>query len=545
MTRCTLAVCLVSLALALSPIAAHTEPDTTALARARATAVAGDRTTSIRLYDELLRASPDDVTLLVESAQQLSWNSQYEAAVHRYEQALSIEPGNRFAARERAKVLSWSGRYPDAVDAFRGLVAQDPEDVEARLGLARTLSWSGRQQEARAEYESVLAAGNRVGEARLGLAQTWAWSGQLDEARALYEQARPDLPDTKDADLGLAYVDFWQGRLRPAHAAAAQLAQRYPGDRDVAALQRELNRATAPRITASWDQLDDSDGNLLTVSRLEGSARPPIGASVGLAYANYGMSSAGQRGSIDSLQATASWSPRWRHTLDAMAGLDRLSPPTAGGRSVLDWGLTYSFPAGSHASGWIGVRREPYRYSVPLITNEIVIDSLNAGLRGDIGDHWSLATGASAWDTSDGNRRRAFDFAGTYRFRPGSHTIEVGGVTRWLDWRDDLENGYFDPSNFRSLGVTGRAHGPLLRTQGLDYDLSMEVGAQSYETADATTRGDPYYLVVGKVGWQFAEAGRLEAFAEAGTYASQGAGDWRYTRAGIRFSWNFGSEARR
>jgi tetratricopeptide (TPR) repeat protein len=532
--------CCALLAGLLLSLKAGAEIDDAALAKARAAASAGDSASAIRLYDTLLDASPGEVLLLVESAQQLSWAGRYDEAIRRYDQALAREPGNRFARTERAKVLAWSGRYDEAADAFRALLAEDPDDLDARLGLARTLSWSGRQQEARTEYESILADHPGHGAATLGLAQTHAWSGEFELARPLYEQARQKLPDPKDAELGLAYVALWQGRLREAQAAATSLSTRYPGDPEVADLQRELNRATAPSVAVSWDQLDDTDRNLLTVSRLEGEARLPTGLGINLAYANYDMSSAGSRGSIDSLQATGSWSPKWRHRLEGMVGLDRLKTPTSSGKSVFDWGLTYRFPAGASVNGWVGMRNEPYRYSVPLIVNEIVVQSLFAGLEGSFGPNWRFYGEAEGWDVSDGNSRLAARLSGRYVWKHGLHSLEAGAAARWLDWDEDLDNGYFDPSNFSSLGATGRAYGPVPGPVALDYDVSAEVGFQSFDTEGANTRADPYYLVAGRLFWRFKESGRLELFGEAGSYASQGAEDWRYSRAGIRIVWAFG-----
>lgn len=514
--------------------------DQAALQKARAAANAGDRESAIRQYDELLRTSPDDVTLLVESAQQLSWAGRYEEAIRRYDLALSRDPGNRFARTERAKVQAWNGQYEEAAAGFRDLLASDPADLESRLGLARTLSWSGRQQEARAAYLSILADRPGLGEATLGLAQTYAWSGELEQARALYQQALPELSNPRDAELGLAYVALWQGRLREAQSAATSLAARYPGDPDVAALQRELNRTTAPWVAVSWDQLDDTDSNLLTTARLEGGAILPGGLGLGLSYTNYDMRTEGALGSIDSLQATATWSPAWRHEVKGMVGLDQLKTPVTSGQSVFDWGLTYRFPAGAAASGWIGARREPYRYSVPLVVNQIVVQSLFAGVEGQVGDRWRYSAEVEGWDVSDGNRRVAASLSGRYRWSRGPHQLEAGAATRWLDWDKDLDSGYFDPTDFLSVGATGRAFGPLSARARLDYDLSLELGLQSFDDAGVRTRADPYYVFSGRLSWRFAGSGRLELFGDAGSYASQGADDWRYSRAGIRLIWAFG-----
>lgn len=526
----------------LAPLAGATDADV--LARARAAAAAGDTARAVALYDGLLAGAPDDVTLLNESAQQLSWAGRYDEALARYQRVLSARPDDRFALVERAKVLSWSGRYRESTDAFRALLAANPSDTEARLGLARSLSWSGDQAAARAEFERILAARPDDYEALLGLARTYAWSGRLDEARRLYQQAASATTDDKDARVGIAYLDLWEGDLGSAWVASGRLAAAYPGDRDVADLDQALRRALAPWFAAGWDQMEDTERNLLTASRLEVNGRLPNGMGIGISYVDYDVRSAGERGTIDSLQARVDWSPRRRHRLEAMFGTDRLGRPGQSGHFVSDWGLRYAFPVALSWNGSIGARREPYRYSVPLIDNRIVVDSVTASVSGTLREDWLVNAGIDSWDVSDGNRRVAGDMQVRRRWRLGGSTVEAGGALRWLDWQYDLDSGYFDPSAFLSVGAIGHAFGSLPGYASVSYDLSLEAGLQSFDFGGAETRGDPYYLATGRLTWQAARTLNVELFAEAGSYASEGSEDWRYTRAGLRLVWQPGNASR-
>ena len=522
-------------------LAGEAAPGADRLAAARAAANAGDALGAVLIYDQLLVSAPDDVVLLNESARQLSWAGRHAAAIERYDRVLELDPANRFAAFERAKVLSWAGRYREAIEAFRELIVDDGTDVEARLGLARTLSWSGDQAAARQEYRAILSAQPGHAEATLGLAQTHAWSGEHSEARRLYADAATKLPSPRDAELGLAYLDLWEGNIAGATAASSRLAGLYPGDDEVADLQRAVRRATFPWLAAGWDQMDDTERNVLTAQRYEAGARLPNGVGFGLAYIGYDVRTAGERGSIDSIQARLDWTLPGRHRLDAMVGTDRLEGPAEPGHFVSDWGLSYRFPLSTAWEGWVGGRREPYRYSVPLIDNRIVIDSLFGGVAGRVGEDWRVNAELSGWELSDDNRRTAADLTALRRWARAAHTVEAGGVLRWLDWREDLDNGYFDPSNFVAVGAQARASGPLSRLKSVDYALNLEVGLQSFDYASQRTSGDPYYLMVARVGWQLTPAARLEAFGEAGSYASEGSADWRYSRGGARLVWQFGT----
>lgn len=483
---------------------------------------------------------PAELDALARSAQQMSWEQRFDEALAQYERVLAEDPDHPLARRERAKVLSWAGRFEESAEAFHALLADTPGDVEARIGLARVLSWSGRNAEARAEYEAVLAAHPGHPDALLGIAQTWAWSGNLAKARPAYEAAARAADSPKDARIGLAYLELWEGSPARARREAEALAARHPGDADTLELLAAARAATAPWFSGSWDQLDDSDRNLFTTTRLEAGGTFARGPALRLAYADYDVHTAGAQGTIRSLQGYATWVPRPHHAVEAMLGLDRLEGPGVRDHDVTDWGLRWSFPLQASWNGSLQARREPFRYSVPLIDNRIVIESLAATATGRIGEHWRLSGTASAWSLSDDNRRIAAELAARRSWPHAAHTLEAGGNLRWLDWRRDLDNGYFDPGGFIAWGATARAFGPVRGTSTVDYDVSTELGLQSFDAGGRRTSNDPYYLLVGQLGWQVNRGLRIEGWAETGSYASQGADDWRYTRIGVRFRQGLG-----
>lgn len=521
--------------------AAAAASDPSLLQQARAAGAAGEAERAVALYDAALASDTTDVGALAESAQQLSWLGRYDAALERYERVLALDPASRFALLERAKVLSWARRYRESIAAFDRLLTGYPGDLDGRIGRARALSWSGEMAAARAAYHDVLRDHPDQPDALLGIAQTYAWSGALGEARRGYDAANLALGGRPDAEVGLAYLDLWEGSPAEALAAAKRLAALHPGNGDVRELVRAAQRATAPWVAVSWNQMDDTEQNLITMRRIEAGGWLPGGLRARLAYSDYDVSTAGARGGIQSLQGFAEWIPRPRHRLEAMLGIDRLERPAQPGSSVTDAGLAYRFPLGPAWNGWVSVQREPYRYSVPLVDNRVVIDSLVAGAAGRIGDNWLVSAEASGWRLSDDNRRNAIDLSARRQWHAGTHTLEAGLGARWLDWRDDRDNGYFDPSGFRSIGLLGRAYGPLTAGGRATYDLSVEAGTQSFDASGVRTSADPYYLAVGRLGWQMGDSLRLECFAEAGSFASEGSAQWRYARAGARFVWQFGT----
>jgi len=514
--------------------------DDAVLAEARAAAEAGNVDRSIALYDEFLAANPGDVEALNRSAQQLSWLRRFDEALSRYERVLVIQPDNYFAMLERAKVLSWARKYEESIAAFEELLELEPADLDARLGLARVLSWSGRLGAAREQYLRILDEHPGHGYALLGVAQTYAWSGDLRQARHFYKLAADALDDPKDAEVGLAYIDLWEGASGRALTRAEELDALHSGDGDVSDLLRAARDATAPWIASSWDRMTDSDDHRISTWRTETGFWVPLGVAARLTYVEYDIRSQQQEGDIRSLQARFDWVPLPEHRVQLMLGTDRWSRPSAPSDSTFDWGFNYSFPVRGTWSGFVGSWREPYRYSVQLIDNRVVIDAYTTGVSGSLPGDWRLATQLGVWNTSDDNRRLSADASMRRQWRIGAHSLESGGNLRWLDWRMETGNGYFDPSNFTALGVPLRAFGPLSEALSVSYDVSLELGLQSFSFAGARTSLDPYYITVARISQQLTPALRLEAFAEAGSYASEGSDDWRYTRGGARFVWQFG-----
>ncbi len=510
------------------------------LAEARTAAETGDMERSIALYDRFLAEHPDDIDALNRSAQQLSWDRRFDEALALYEHVLVLQPDNYMALLESAKVLSWDRRYEESIVAFETLLDTEPEDLDARLGLARVLSWSGRLGAAREQYLRILDDHPGHGEALLGVAQTYAWSGDLRQGRRFYQRAAEALDDPKDAEVGLAYIDLWEGASGRALATAEVLDARHAGDDDVGDLLRAARDATAPWISSSWDRMTDSDDHRTSTWRTEAGFWLPLGVAARLTYADYEIHSQQQVGTIRSLQARFDWVPRPEHRVEFMVGTDLWDRPAQASDSTFDWGFNYSFPVQGTWSAFVGAWREPYRYSVPLIDNRIVITAYSAGTSGRLPQDWRLVAAMGAWQTSDDNRRLSADLSLRRQWHLGRHTVESGGNLRWLDWREETGNGYFDPSNFLAVGAPLRAFGPLSEAHSIKYDVSVALGLQSFRFAGASTSLDPYYILVARLSQQVTAALRLEAFAEAGSYATEGSDDWRYSRGGARFVWQFG-----
>jgi len=242
-------------------------------------------------------------------------------------------------------------------------------------------------------------------------------------------------------------------------------------------------------------------------------------------------------GSIDALYGVLGWTPRPRHRAEARIGVERLETSSGQRSNETTEGLAYGFPLSARWDGRLAWDRDPFRYNVPILDNRITGDLYSARVTGTFASAWRFDGGLGRWDLSDDNARKAADAAVLRSWAISGHTIEAGYGARWLDWSDDFDNGYFDPSSFTAHLALGRARGPI-RSLGY-YDVATEAGVQSFTQSGRKVSGDPVVSVFALAGRRIGEAVRLEGYAGYSTFAQQGGKDYRSRRLGARVRWTF------
>lgn len=524
-----MAVCLAVCPLAGGAVASDLEVE------AREAFDAGKGPLALALYDAVLASDPRDAEALFRSGQLLSWDRRYDEAIARYDRLLAIDANRRDAAIERAKVLSWDRRLRDAEAAFREIVERWPKDTDARLGLARTLSWRGKEAAARFEYARVLAADPGNVAARIGTAQTWAWSGRLARARDGYERALAASPDERDAWLGLAYASLWSGDAGSAHEIAGDLSRRYPEDAEVDALIDRTLLATRPSIRTTFDRIEDTDDNKLSIATLGAGIALHRRVELVLGLAHHDMRDPSGDASIDGASLGVDLRPARGHLVSLRAGADRLES-TSGDRTTEPTGsAAWSFGTDRAWRGSVTAARETLRYSPAITDAGIVIDGLRAEGTGRIGDTWRVSSAAAFGDYSDGNERVQLDLGFLARLPVRRVQVEAGLSFSGIDFDRDLDNGYFDPSDFRSaLGVV-RATDTFGNREG-SWSVEGAGGVQSFTVSGVDVDRDRVFLISGTIGWPLGRAVRLDLRGSRGDYAAQ-------TPAGFE-SWQIGLSLR-
>jgi len=470
---------------------------------------AGDHARALALYDEALAEDPANVHALLRSGKLLSWDKKYGEALDRYDRALTREPGNTDVLLERGKVLLWSGRYDDAVGAFEKVLATNPSEPWALCGTAQAYAWRGRQEEARPFFEKALAAD----------------------------------PDLKEARLGLAYADLEAGDTSAALAGVSALKARYPDDPEVAALEVAVNRARAPWVQVGYEHLDDSDQNRMNTYLAEGGFALPAGLDLRLGYAHDDLhgpvpGNGDADGSADRGSAVLGWQPKLRHRGELRLGAARLTDSTNAERTTATGALTYTFPIASW-TGRAAAAYDPFLYSPEILDNEIDILSLNFSVSGRAAPRVQVEAGAGYGDFSDGNTRWNANAGAWYVWTWPRRNLMAGGVIRYLTFSEDLDDGYFDPSDLVAGLASLRSSGAI-GASAWEYEATFEGGVQSYTFDGAKNTGKPLFNLFGLLAHPLPRGLSFQLLAGWSNSSTASGPGFRSVSYGARLRWTIG-----
>lgn len=429
---------------------------------------AGESAKALSLYDEILAGDPGNVHALLRSGMLLSWDRKYDEALSRYDRALTREPHDEKVLLERGKVLLWSRRYDEAIASFDAVLKRNPKEPWALCGTAQAYAWRGRNAEARPFYERALAAD----------------------------------PNLKEAQLGLGYVDLEEGDTSSALARATALEARYPDDAEVADLDKAVRRARAPWVQIGYDHVDDSDDNRMNTYRAEGGFALPARLDLRFGYAHSDLhgpvpASADADATADTLYGVLGWQPKPRHRGELRLGAMALTDSAGADRTTGIGGVSYSFPMATW-TGRASVARDPFLYSPRIVDNRIDVTAFAFGASGLAAPRVRIDANAAYGDFSDGNARLSADGGAWYVWTWPKRTLLAGGAVRYLNFSDNLDNGYFDPSNLYAALGSVRSYGSIGSSRW-EYEGSIEAGAQSYTFDGVTTTGKPLFNLYGLV----------------------------------------------
>lgn len=470
---------------------------------------AGDNANALALYDEVLAANPGDIHALLRSGMLLSWDKKYDDALARYDQALTREPHNAQVLLERGKVLLWSRRYDEAIAAFEKVLQEDPHQAWALCGTA----------------------------------QAYAWRGQNAKARPYYERALVTDPGLKEARMGLAYVDLDEGDTSAALELSTALKAQYPDDAEVAELDRAVRKARAPWIQIGYDHMDDSDENRMNTYLAEGGFSMAARTDLRLGYAHSDLhgpvpGNGDADGTADILYGALGWQPKPRHRGELRVGAARLTDSTGSKRTTAVGGLAYTFPMATW-SGRAAVAYDPFLYSPQILDNEIDITSVTFAAWGMSSARVRIETDGGYGDFSDGNTRLNANAGAWYVWKWPRRSLLLGGAIRYLTFSEDLDDGYFDPSNLIA-GVASLRSSGAIGSSKWEYESAVEVGTQSYTFQGAKTSGKPLWNLYGLVARPLPHGLSFQIYAGYGNSSTASGPGYDSITYGARLRWAIG-----
>jgi tetratricopeptide (TPR) repeat protein len=479
---------------------------------------AGDTARALALYDEILAEDPGDVDALLRSGKLLSWDRKYDAALQRYDAALTHDPHNTAVELERAKVMLWSQRYDEAIRGFDRVLKATPQEPWALCGTAQAYHWSGHAVEAREFYERSLAAD----------------------------------PAMKEALLGLAYLDLGDGDTTKALDRVNLLKQSHPADPEVVELDKQVRRARAPWVQIGWDGSADSDDNTMYTYRAEGGFSIPARMDLRFGHAHADLHGPAfdntvpppvlvnpdANASADTLYGVLGWQPKARHRGELRLGAMTLSDSSGGERTTGLGGVSYVFPMASW-TGRAAVVRDPLLYSPEILDNEIDVASVTFFGSGRAAPRVQVEAGAGYGDFSDGNGRWNAEAGAWYVWKWPRRTLLAGGAVRALGFTDDVDNGYFDPSQLIAALLSLRSSGSIGPSKW-EYEAALEAGAQSYTFNGDDATGKPLWSLYGLIARPFPHGLSLQIFAGF-TNSSTASGPGFTSRSGgVRLRYTIG-----
>ena len=450
--------------------------------QARAHSVAGRPQEALTAAIRAVELEPENVDYLRGAAQLATWVVRYDLARDYYRRLLAIRDDDSAALLGLARVESWSGELNEAVVHFRRYLERHPGDADARLEHARAEAWRGN-------YPVALKLLERYRELRGATVQY-----EDDRARFLLGAGRPNAAleildprlerDPESFELNADYTLALAASGRPGHALESldhlgSLAADHPRLDEV---QRVVATPMRSEVAPEVDVYSDSDGversqlgasggvSLSPRTRLDagaysgeldadaGSGLEPLTGPTRLAYSGYWLGLEQRLGP--------------RAYLEARVG----SAEADGGEDLLTYRVAASFELSDAFDLDLERRRGFYLVSPRALDLGIAdtTDRLAVSWRPNL--RYYLDASAAYHSLSDGNARWQLTFEPRRSVLRREHfNLDLGLRAWWFGFDEDLGNGYYDPSSYRSYSVTSFSYWKFSDGSGLSLVLNLGV----------------------------------------------------------------------
>ncbi len=493
-------------------------------------AKSGNYTGAIESYEKAVSAERDPAKkalLCKELGDLFASREDFRNAADQFISALSYS--HDFTEEERLRMatrMAWGKRFDSSIVELKLLLKENPENTDVRVQLARTLSWNGNLKEAMRETDRVLKVSPENRDARLVKANVLKWQGKVRDSLNVYRKLLAEEEDF-DVRLGYAYAQLAAGDKVGARASVALLKPKYLyEEREVKKIVMELDTVTRPRIEPWYSYYDDTDNNELN----------RFGVHYGQWLGNWDVG-------FDFRHTDARDNTRHNWSRDfstsAYSWINEVFGIGAGvGFSDVGNSGTNTFVTGNvrtdvavwNGRAGVSFARDVFNDTAQIIENRIRVNSANAYVTQKFADRFSLFGRYSYRDYSDHNNAHDFQIAPACTIYTGNPEISVGYRFRYMNFKRQSGDGYFDPNDFMSHQAFATMS---LDINGFSAYLEPYVGVQSFRR-DSNDSTDFIGGVTGALGYQFTRHLRLDINGEYGNSAVETAAGFEYFLVGAR-----------
>ena len=202
--------------------------DLALLGRAFELQQAGKLAEAEALYAQVLAASPDDPTALVNAGAVALARGDFEVAIARFERVVRLAPNNVPARSNLGFAQIRAGRDDEALATLDRAVALKSDFAQAHNNRGIALARLGRPADAIAAFERALALDPRNVEAALNLGDQCNTVGDGERATAAFDRVLAAQPAQVDALTGRAFAQALHGDLAGANAALEAVTTKHP-----------------------------------------------------------------------------------------------------------------------------------------------------------------------------------------------------------------------------------------------------------------------------------------------------------------------------
>ncbi|MEE8449860.1 MAG: tetratricopeptide repeat protein, partial [Thermodesulfobacteriota bacterium] len=492
-------------------------------------------------YGKLLADFPKDAQLALARARALEGLKRYQEAIESYRLVKKLEPGNLTARLELAGVLNTAGDFDAAAQEYREILSSVPSMREARYGLAINLSSAGRMEEAVSELNQLLEQDPNDLETLTQRGLVRLWSGKHKLAESDLKRVLAAKTSDPEVHLGLSQLYFQTGRVRPAFREVNTALELNPEYQEAQRYRQTIKDSLRPSAVVSPARIrEDNVGNRSFINEIGFSFFPEPGsrADIDLSW----IDARSDRINTDSFRLRTAIETRLTDTfgLSGNVSLVSLQREKEEDQHILP-GIFFNFFPRLGLTVSAGFQRDVLEHTAELINNDIRTSSFLGRIDYQFLPGYFFFTGYEFTDISDGNIKQRVTSSIGKQILKGNPRLSMGYSFEFLAFARNLDEGYFDPSNYLAHTVNMYLAGDILDNR-IFFSIYAFFG-------DARTGGQPGVvaefdniwggtaIVQLKLWKDLLFEGRLDQFKSATT--AGGAPGFRETIFGFGFRYTF------